>query len=472
MQLLAVATILIVLLSEYLQKKLGLPRQVIWLPEIASMIAVAIVVSRLAATRFRDVDARYLIVFGLLLVHVILGILLNHLEPGVIFSGVRIYLKALPFFFLPIVLAFKERDLKLQLLLIGAVCLIQFPIAWDQRMAVAFRGGVTGDEAVGTLANPATLAVFLCCVASVTLACYLRKKISLWMLVAFFAVALPATMVNETKGTLLLLPLALLVPSFFIGRAGFANRMKQSALTIVLIAAFLSAFIPVYDYFAQQRWGYGILDFLTMEGRVENYLLKDADLGSQKIGKLDTLRLPFIAAARDPTQIAFGLGIGNVSPSFLGEGFTGAYFDLYGHLIGPAASFLLWEVGLIGILYVLVLMYFIFRDALVAREDPGLAGALALGWTGVIGIMFLAMFYNNTIDSNAVSYLFWYFSGVVAATSVRVRRAAAESNASRHEPPVIVQPISNRKRALAQRADGRHGSRHSGRGVGSGARLS
>lgn len=415
--------ILSVLLAEYLTEQFSLPRPMKWLPEVVSLLAALIVIVRGIQNRFKDIDPRYLIVFGVLLLHIVAGVILNHLSPGVVFSGIRVYLKSLPFFFLPLVLLMRGKDLKWQLLLIAAICLVQLPIAWDQRMATVARGAITGDDTSGTLRISSFLSVFLCCASAVALAFYLKGRLSLKALITFLTLTLPATMINETKGTLFLLPVALLAPVLFLGEGAGAAKLKRGALTIVLIAAFFAAFVPVYDHFVRPRWGYGILDFFQMEGRVEGYLMKDSEIGSQeKSGKIDSLFLPFKASRHDPIQITFGLGIANVSESFLGPGFTGEHFGRYGYLMGPSTALLLWEVGLLGTALVFCLFYLIFRDALVARDAGGLTGALALGWIGVVSIMFIAMFYKKTIGSDALSYLFWFYSGVVVAASMRVRR--------------------------------------------------
>jgi hypothetical protein len=193
----------------------------------------------------------------------------------------------------------------------------------------------------------------------------------------------------------------------------------------------------VYDHFIQERWEqqrWGILDFFQMEGRVEKYLIKDSELGSTKAGKIDALFLPFEAASLDPTQLVFGLGIANVSASSLGPGFEGDYFRKYGQLMGPTTALFLWEIGLIGTALAFLILYMIFRDARVAREAEGVTGALALAWIAVTGIMFIAWFYKKTVGSDALSYLFWFYSGVIAAASMRIRRrSTAEVSATSHD---------------------------------------
>jgi hypothetical protein len=410
-----------VLLGEYLVAEFSLPNPVAWLPEMVSLLAGIIVVVRGIQQRFHGVDPKYFIVFGIILLHIVAGVILNQMSAGVLFSGIRIYLKSLPFFFLPLVVKIEDRDLKWQLLLIAGISLIQFPIAWYQQQMP----GVTGDNVTGTLRISSFLSVFLCCTSAMAMSLYLKGRISLTMLVAFLALTLPATMINETKGTLVLLPIALLAPVIFLGKASGTGRAKQAVLTLILIGGFFAAFIPVYDHFIRERWEqerWGILDFFQMEGRVERYLVKDSNLGSQESGKIDSLFLPFQAARNDPTQVVFGLGIGNVSPSSMGPGFEGDHFRRYGRLMGPTTSVFLWEIGLIGTGLAFLILYMIFRDARVAREAEGITGAIALGWIAIIGIMFIAWFYKKTIGSDALSYLFWFYSGVVAAASLRVRR--------------------------------------------------
>src|SRR5688572_3499244 len=231
-----------VMLAEYLTQEFSLPQPVAWLPEMVSLLAAVIVIVRGIQHRFQDVDAKYFIVFGIMLLHIVAGVILNQMSPGVLFSGIRIYLKSLPFFFLPLVVKIEDRDLKWQLLLIAAICLIQLPIAWDQRMATVARGGITGDETSGTLLISSVLSVFLCCTAAVAMAFYLRGRISLIALVTFLALTLPATMINETKGTLILLPIALLAPVIYLGKAPGAAKVKKTVLTLVLIGAFFAAF--------------------------------------------------------------------------------------------------------------------------------------------------------------------------------------------------------------------------------------
>jgi len=302
-------------------------------------------------------------------------------------------------------------------------------------MSGLFRGSLTGDRTVGTMNISSNLSVFLICAGAVALALYLKGRLRLIWLIAFLAATLPATMINETKATLFLAPIAFMITAFMTPRApGQAGAFKRHALTLLLVAGFLGAFIPIYDSFMEARWHYGIVDFLTQKGRVTGYMNKNADLGSGSVqngvGRIDSFVLPFVAARHDPVQAAYGLGAGNISRSSLGPNFTGAYYMRYGDLAGPSASVLLWEIGWLGLTWVLLFMFFIFRDALVARHAPGIEGAIGLGWIAVTFVMGVTLFYNKAIQTGLQGYIYFFYSGVVAATAMRLRNRVVERSAA------------------------------------------
>ena len=49
------------------------------------------------------------------------------------------------------------------------------------------------------------------------------------------------------------------------------------------------------------RWGYGIVDFIAMEGRLEGYLDRGSEIGEyeQRAGKLGGLRVALSEVTRD-----------------------------------------------------------------------------------------------------------------------------------------------------------------------------
>lgn len=437
MQLLILLLIVASMSFEYLAKRVGLPGPLNYVPELLAVCVAAYVVVMGARTRFQNVRFEYWVIFGGTLAVILSGIAMNSVASGPVFAGMRTYLRAMPLFFLPAVLAIDDRKLRRQLILILLMSLVQVPLTVYQRIHGRAEGHITGDLAMGTLMSSNHLSVFLICVACVLAGMYLRKRISLMKFVVLVLVVLIPTTVNETKGTIILAPIGLLT-TFILG-AKPGKRVGNALVALLVISLFGSIFLPVYDYYARQRWGYGLVDFMMMHGRVEGYLSKrDAGIGSQQAGRVDAIVIPVKELARDPPELAFGLGTGNASDSALGLQFTGQYFRRFEPFRQSTAAILILETGLFGLALVYVLYWLIFRDTrYVAERDKSLQGAIAVGWTGVSAVIVIATFYTNTIASPAISMLFWYFSGMLAAQRVRVEHQKARASSSARQPKLV-----------------------------------
>lgn len=431
MQFVIIVMIIAVMLFEYWVSLEWLPQLAAYVPEILALAASAAVVVTGVSSRFQYVRSAYWLVFGALGLVAVCGAVVNLAEPGPLFAGIRTYLRALPFFFLPAVLAFKERQVRVQLFVLLALCALQLPLAWDQRssMRVTY---MSGDLTYGTLMSSGILSLFLICAACVLTGFYLRRRIALRLYIPLLFLILLPTTLNETKVTLVLLPIGLLV-TFYAGSAR-GTRLRNMLLSVVVLAGFLAIFVPVYDHYVSPRWGYGIMDFFTMEGRVERYLTKGTEIGDRApAGRLDGIVAAISELSKDPSTLVFGYGIGNASDSALGSQFVGAHFEKFSLFPSSTLVHLLLEFGVLGLGLVLLLHWLIFLDSLaVARQDPGIIGALALGWTGVSAVIVIAFPYTTIITFAAVSYLYWYFSGIVAASRMR---AAVGAEVPGRSPP-------------------------------------
>jgi hypothetical protein len=83
------------------------------------------------------------------------------------------------------------------------------------------------------------------------------------------------------------------------------------------------------------------------------------------------------------------------------------------------------ETGVFGTALVFALYWLIFRDSVVvARSDDSLTGWIAIGWAGVTVLMVVATPYKAMHIYESLSYLFWYFSGLIAARRMRLAHAA------------------------------------------------
>ena len=434
MQFLVYAIITSSLCFEYLGDQGYAPSFIAYTQELLAIVAVLVVVVSGVQQRFANVAVGYWFVFGALAVTVVCGLLTNGVEAGPTFAGLRSYLRAIPLFFLPAVVLFSPRQVKAQLVLVLVFAVAQLPIALYQRLTTFALGFLSGDRTIGTLADSGFLSVFLIGVASVLFAFLVRGRLSrLWAFI-LLPIVLAPTMFNETKASLFLVPLAL-IAVVVVGAK--KNRWRKFLVASMSVAVFLAAFVPTYDYFMKPRYGYGIIEFFTMEGRVENYLTQDVRVGSYKpAGKVDAIVVPLRTLSRDPSLLAFGLGIGNVSESALRSDFSGEHFRRYGHFVQSGVSMLLWETGLLGTGLVFALLAMLFLDALHVSRGDNFMAAFALGMMGVIGVIAFSLPYSSVMKSSALSYLFWYAAGLVAAE--RARAFVGAPQAQRGAEPLAV----------------------------------
>ncbi len=408
----------------------GLPRVIGYAPELCSIAAAVLLVIHASQRGIPQLHVAFVVILSLLAMHIMLGIIANQVQVGTVIVGARIYLRAIPFFLLAIIAPPKAKQLTALIITTVILGLIQLPLAINQRLATMARDTdhakylTTGDWTVGTFMNSAMLSIFCISVAALVFAALLRKAVHWRIAVPVLIILLVPTMINETKATIFLIPIcfvgiALMNPS--------GAKRRSTVVALVTVALFTAVFIPTYDYFMKPRWGYGIIDFFTMEGRVENYLDKGGEVGTTgKVGRIDAFKLPVKTLKNDPSALMLGLGLGNVTESVFGDQYAGAYFRRYGNLLGPTVSRLLWEIGILGVVLVFALIFLIFKTALSVRHRDGPAGVLAQAWIGVLPVFVIGMFYKEIMFSPGLSLFFWYLSGVIVAYGATDQLPATE----------------------------------------------
>lgn len=411
--------------ATYLVQMRIAPAPVRFLPEAMSALVFLYVVLAGTRNRFRFVRPQYWIVFGVLAAIIGCGIVANSVGAGPIVAGLRYYLRAIPFFFLPAVFLFRESQIKQQLQLLMLLALLQVPIAVFQRLELVQQGRFTGDYVYGTLVISGTLSIFMVGAMCVLLAFALRHRIGKLPCLLLFLLFVIPTAVNETKVTVFLIPIGVLLTLLVAQPPGRRLRMLAPAVALISVAA--AVFVPLYDYFGRtnrpSQGAYSVSDMLE-KGYFERYLDQQAQVGTSKkeAGRIDAVTVPFSVLARNPVHFAFGFGLGNASVSSLGAQFSGEHSGLFWIYASAssAATFLL-ETGTLGLLCVLGLHMLILRDSLfVAQNSDTLTGALAVAWVAVVAIATLTLFYSPTYVFESLSYLFWYFSGVIAAQRMRL----------------------------------------------------
>jgi hypothetical protein len=422
-----------------------LPGQAKYIPELIGGAALLYVVALGIKERFRFVRPAYWIILGFLALSVAASVVANGVEPGPLFSGIRGYLRAMPWFFVPAVFAFTEKHLQTQFLWLLAICVLQVPLAIEQRIYTAgnYFGfvAVTGDWTTGTLMQSGFLSIFLVAAACVVAALTLRQMLPKGRGLLLFLLLLVPTMINETKVTLIVLPIGLMLTFLAAARPG--ERLKQMVFATGALAVFLAAFIPTYNWLMEGReYGFTVTEFFTE--RIDEYLDTDSEIGAVKTaGRVDSARVTVRETLQDPVRAVFGLGIGNTLESALGPQFSGKYYERYRNFTSTGFASMILQLGFLGFGLLMCVYWLIFRDAwFVARHGSGRAAALAAAWAGVTPFMALTLFYTNVEVSVALSFLFWYCSGLVAAERVRLTATSLSEGRAKRDSSVEHDAIS------------------------------
>ncbi len=410
-----------IFLFEYLSNIGLLGRYITWFPEFLSMLTILIISARITVGYGRDFPPICSFFLVLFLSNIIIGAVLNQMSSGPLIAGIRMYLKAIPFFILPFVYHFSSSQLNKQLKFLLFLFIIQTPVSLYQRLVVST--GIrsqTGDYVKGTLVNSGQLTIILVCAIAVLISFYLAKKISFRLfIVIFFLMFIPMTL-NETKATIVFLPMALVLPIYFSAK-GVSIKQFIPMILLGIVAGIL--FIFIYDHFVRERWGYGIVDFLFMEGRVEGYLYKGSEAGYGTVGRVDSYIFAFQEISKNILNLLFGFGIGNVSESF-SPSLSGEYAEKYSSLGVKMTSFtlILWERGVLGVFLYYFLFFMVFKYSRQLSIRDSSLGAFPNGWSVISLLMMIFVLYSHLILDNSIGYLFWYFSGYVISENFKIKK--------------------------------------------------
>ncbi len=433
MQGLVVALFLQILIVEYLIDRRGLlSPYFVLIPELLSAIVMVVVLLRLMNGSRVSLDWRYGLFLVILLFTIAFGWAVQDVPTGAMLAGARAYLKFLPFFLLPAVHRFTPRQLRVQLGLLLALALLQTPLAFVQRFLEFGNELHTGDPVRGTLTASSPLSLFMIVAVAGVVTAYLRGRLRLVPMLLVAAWLFAPTTINETKATLVLLPIALLVPALLVGKKLLFRRL---APLVAVGALAVVAFVGVYNYFIQfSEYPDSIGGFFSSEEVVRYVYTGAANTDQPYVGRFDSIELAVKHTSADPLKLAFGYGAGNVTESFLPQ-FAGRYWEYYLRFgVGQTqVTQFLWEVGVVGLFAYLFLFYLVARDALLlarSKDETAYVGQL---WVVAMIVMTFGLLYKSLLEMNDIGYLFWYFSGLVASRAAAVRRHASR-RVSQHVP--------------------------------------
>ncbi|MGA2399063.1 MAG: hypothetical protein ABSG30_13495 [Steroidobacteraceae bacterium] len=412
-----------IMCGEFLVGALGLPSILKFLPEAMSAMVLVYVIFVGTRDRFHLIAPKYWISFSALVVVMLCGIANNPAGTGPMLTGVRFFLRAVPLFFLPAVLPQTAAQLKRQMQLLLVLCLAQLPIAVYQRWVMFQREHSSGDAIRGTLLDSGFLSMTLISAVLVLTGLLLRGRISKLAYGVLFLLLLLPTTINETKGTIVFLPVCLFVTLIFGAKR--SERLRYALMGAGALMIFGSIFVPIYnamEVYNPYKEERDITNYFTHEKNLRRYMSSNVSgVGAREQGvrRSDAIMVPLQYLAKDPVRLAFGLGLGSVSSGNLGSIFKGDYFAIFEPFLILSFTFFLLEIGIFGLAIIGVLFWMVFRDTLVvAQEDDTLTGALAAGWLGVVALVAIAIAYNAVHESTPITYLYAYFSGLICARRV------------------------------------------------------
>jgi hypothetical protein len=451
-------------LVDFSVSKFGLPPSLRLIPEVISVILIFCVLPLGIQQKFRLVSPKYWLIFGALAIVIVAGIVTNNDGPGPILAGLRYYLRAFPLFFLSAVFTFTEQQLRGQLKLLLVLGLLQVPITCYQRWLVWIAERWSGDSVSGTLMDSGVLSIFLICSVLVLTGLFLRGRVSKLVFFSLFFILLFPTTINETKVTVVILPIGLLTV-FLIGSPP-GKRLLVAGWATVLLAAFGAIFVPIYDYMDRNDpYKREIVDFFSDQKQLDAYMEKRSGGGvgaKTEAGRVDTIVVPLHYLEHDAVRLAFGLGVGNASHSNLGQSFTGRYYDLFQRFVYTSMAVFMLEIGIFGTVLVVLLNWMLLADTLaVARADGTLTGSIAIGWTGVVIIVSIALTYNVVESAESISYVYWYISGLIAARRMQMAIAGVSGGTKLPAHPTALpekprrERLASNRRKIASRAAGR-----------------
>lgn len=401
------------------------PRVLGLIPEFISGIAMLIVCGNFVKHRMIFMPARYLVFFIFFIAFIVLGIVVNQVQPGAIFAGIRMYFRYAPFFLLPLVYQFSDKEISRFVKVLLVFSLLQLPVAIYQKLVI-FPTFPTGDVIQGSVLDSGKLAVYLICTISIVLAYYLKERISIYKALLFITILFLPVAITEATASIILLPLAFIVPMIFL--SGDKRRVRSLIPVALIGTTFLISFIAIYNLQYSGRWGGDILNTI-LSGKAAESLYRDSTEKStaemKEIGRIDTMILPIKILSKKGVIVLYGTGLGNASDTF-SDLLVGEYFwaiDEYG-ADWTTVSHLLWEIGIIGVLFALTLFFMIFRDAMKLRHNQENSGSISLGWLGVISVIMISMPYTNFLGHNVMGYLIWFFNGYIISKASMINQVS------------------------------------------------
>jgi hypothetical protein len=377
---------------------------------------------------------KYVLYATLLMLLVAFSALVNQKGIGSIMLGVKIYFAYIPFFLLPFACRFDEEKIKHFLKALFVIALIQVPLALFQRFVQHADRMHNGDIIFGTLGISSFLSMFLVSTMALLMGFYLRKHLGLAALIGLVFFLFIPTTINETKGTVIILPLAFMAPA--VAHAFHTGRVRMLIPIAGMAALFIAGFLFIFSQFEEMVFGRELGDQDLTKYTFQDKDIQERTSDAPVIGKIkrnrekdvgrgDAMVLPFKILSKDIFSMAFGVGLGNTSETSI-EFLAGDYKQ-YEHLKPDytVVSKVTWDLGALGLLAAFGIMALVAWDVWAVSARESFVGDFALGWLGVLAVIGFSMFYKDLVFGKVISAFFWFFSGYICSQRVYMPRPQA-----------------------------------------------
>jgi hypothetical protein len=411
----------------------GAPSFLGYLPEVMSAVALPYVLLEGSRRGFRGVAAKYWLTFSAVALVAVLGLFVTGPRSIPLINGLRFYLRAMPFFLIPAIYDFSETEIRQQLYLLLWLGLLQFPVSIYQRWIVLSQGRFSGDTVQGTLLDSGIESIYLICAALILTSMYVRGYVEKKRYFLLLFLLMFPTCINETKVTVFYVPVGFTIALLIATER--TKRLRTLGGLFALLLGFAAIFIPVYNLMevnSPYKNGKNIISFFSNEREIDRYMSSDVKgiTKSKNVRRGDAITVPLKMLTQDPVHLMLGFGVGSTAAATLGGDSEGSYHSMFKEFLETSFTSFVLEIGMLGVCLIMLLYWLIFRDSLVVSHQPGLIGAIASGWTAVTVLLCVSLFYSNVHVSSCLSYLFWYFSGLVAAHRARMTQPATSTAAA------------------------------------------
>ncbi|NNG00355.1 MAG: hypothetical protein HKM93_13295 [Desulfobacteraceae bacterium] len=403
-----------------------LPDSAKWMVDMFSIALIPTILVKFAIKKRFSARPGYLYIFLMTLVVVAVSAVVNQSSASALILGFRHHFKYLPFFMLPLVHDFSEGEIRKIFMLLCGISLLQFPVTLLQRF-VWFSHVTTGDVVGGTVGSSGVISVILVLAITIIYSSFLAKHITRGKMLLLSALMFIPTTINETKATLILLPMSLIITTLLFGDKNILLKFKKIFFYSLVIMVLSASFIYIYDVLYGSKFQRSFIDYIVQEKEGRGYLYYGDERATERIeegyriGRIDSITMAFKNISKDTGRLFFGIGVGNALTSKIAflktsnEEIQEFFPDM------TTIANVLWELGIIGLILQGTLLYFIFSDAFVMRVNKDFIGDLCLGWCSVVCIMIMVLFYLNIFHADALNTTFWLLSGIVVSKSYQFK---------------------------------------------------